>query len=464
MTIFYKKWVLPIALFFLVFQVGCSPENQQAAKPNIVLILIDDLGYGDVGCYGNITNLTPNIDRLAKEGIRLTDFHTNGPMCTPTRAALLSGMYQNRLGEKFEGPLSGKTQYDEGMPLEVVTMAEMLKNEGYATGMYGKWHLGYQEPFLPSSQGFDDFVGLGAGDGDHHSHIDRWGREDWKHNNTPAMEKGYCVDLITKHSSSFIKKNKDKPFFLYVAHLAIHFPWQGPNDPPHREKGISYENDKWGIIPDRENVLPHVKAMVEAVDQSVGEIINTLKELNLDQNTLVIFTSDNGGYIHYNHQLKNISSNGPLRGQKAEVYEGGHRVPFIAWWPEKINAGIESDETTMTMDLYPTFAELVSAEISKEKTIDGIKINSLLFENKSLPDRTLFWKMDDEIAVRKGPWKLVKIGDHPIELYNLDQDLSELNNLADVQVEISKNLWDAYQSWEKEVRESATNWEDKSPG
>ncbi|MCK5278289.1 MAG: sulfatase-like hydrolase/transferase, partial [Cyclobacteriaceae bacterium] len=329
----HKIWLFPITFIFFIVQFGCNSSIQKKVKPNIVLILIDDLGYGDLGCYGNTTNRTPNIDLLADEGIRFTDFHSNGPMCTPTRAALLTGMYQNRLGEKFDGPLSGKTQYDEGMPLEVVTMAEMLKKAGYSTGMFGKWHLGYKQPFLPANQGFDEFVGLAAGDGDHHSHIDRWGREDWWHNSSPTMEKGYSVDLITDHSKSFIENHKGEPFFLYMAHLAIHFPWQGPDDPPHRKKGVSYENDKWGIIPDRENVHPHVKAMVEAVDQSVGEIMNTLRELNLDDNTLVILTSDNGGYIHYNHKFKNISSNGPLRGQKAEVYEGGHRVPFIARWP-----------------------------------------------------------------------------------------------------------------------------------
>jgi arylsulfatase A len=311
------KTILSMSLYQIIFiffrlillaglLTRCSPGEVQKKNPNIVLILIDDLGYGDVGCYGNSTNLTPNIDRLAKEGMRFTDFHTNGPMCTPTRAALLTGMYQNRLGEKFEGPLSGKTQYDEGMPLEVVTMAEMLKKAGYATGMFGKWHLGYQEPFLPPNQGFDEFVGLAAGDGDHHSHIDRWGREDWKHNNTPAMEKGYSVDLITNHSKSFINNHKDEPFFLYVAHLAIHFPWQGPSDPPHREKGISYEIDKWGIIPNRENVSPHVKAMVEAVDSSVGEIINTLKDLNLDKNTILFFNSYIVVYINKKNNFKNF--------------------------------------------------------------------------------------------------------------------------------------------------------------
>ena len=454
----HKIWLFPITFIFFIVQFGCNSSIQKKVKPNIVLILIDDLGYGDLGCYGNTTNRTPNIDLLADEGIRFTDFHSNGPMCTPTRAALLTGMYQNRLGEKFDGPLSGKTQYDEGMPLEVVTMAEMLKKAGYSTGMFGKWHLGYKQPFLPANQGFDEFVGLAAGDGDHHSHIDRWGREDWWHNSSPAMEKGYSVDLITNHSKSFIKNHKNEPFFLYMAHLAIHFPWQGPDDPPHRKKGVSYENDKWGIIPDRENVHPHVKAMVEAVDQSVGEIMNTLRELNLDDNTLVILTSDNGGYIHYNHKFKNISSNGPLRGQKAEVYEGGHRVPFIARWPGKIHQGIESSEITLTMDLYPTFAELAGAELSNGQAMDGMNLSSLLFEEEKLPDRTLYWKMDDKIAVRQGPWKLVKIGDQPHELYNLDVDLSESKDLANRKVDIAEDLWAKYLNWEEEVKDSAKKW------
>lgn len=430
---------------------GCNSKTPDGTKPNIVLILIDDLGYGDINCYGNKSNLTPNIDQLAAEGIRLTDFHSNGPMCTPTRAALLTGRYQNRLGVNFEGPLSGKTQYDEGMPLEAVTIAETLKSAGYATGMFGKWHLGYHEPFLPTNQGFDEFRGLGSGDGDHHSHINRWGREDWWNNNQLEMEDGYSIDLITDHSKTFIQKHQGEPFFLYMAHLAIHFPWQGPNDPAQREKGKSYENDKWGIIADRENVQPHVKAMVEAIDGSVGEIIKTLKVLNLDENTLVIFTSDNGGYIHYNQLFKNISNNGPLRGQKAEMYEGGHRVPFIARWPGKINPGITSDATAMTMDLYPTFASMAGVENLEAHSLDGIDLNSMLITNQKLPDRTLFWKRGNELAVRKGPWKLVKDGDQPSELYNLDMDLGESENVSKNHEAILKSLTEKYTKWEKEM-------------
>jgi arylsulfatase A len=449
--------LISIAFLFTILN-SCNFTNQPSKKPNIILILIDDLGYGDLGCYGSKSNFTPHIDQLAKEGMKFTDFHSNGPMCTPTRASLLTGMYQNRLGEMFEGPLSGKTQYDKGLPLEAVTIAELLHGAGYQTGMFGKWHLGYQSPFLPTNQGFDEFRGLTAGDGDHHSHIDRWGREDWWKNDSLAMESGYSVDLLTSYSVDFIKRNKDEPFFLYLPHLAIHFPWQGPEDPPHRKKSKTYEDDKWGIIPDRSNVHPHVKAMVESVDQSLGKIMTTLKDLKLDKNTLVVFTSDNGGYIHYNNEFLNISSNGKLRGQKAEVYEGGHRVPFIAWWPEKINAGSSSDQTVMSMDLYPTFAQLANIESYGNQPVDGISLTGLLFENARLPVRTLFWKMDDEVAVRQGPWKLVKPGDFPAELYHLDQDLAESQDLSKQNTQLSKDLWSAYLSWKKEIRQTALKY------
>ena len=434
-----------------LFIQSCYSTKEKSDRPNIILFLIDDLGYGDLGCYGNTLVSTPHIDKLASEGMRFTDFHSNGPMCTPTRAALLTGKYQNRFGEKFEGPLSGKTQYDEGLPLEAVTMPEMLKEAGYATGMFGKWHLGYKEPYLPTNQGFDEFVGLAAGDGDHHSHIDRWGREDWWQNDEKKMEAGYSVDLINDHSKSFIRRHRDRPFFLYIAHLAIHFPWQGPNDPAHRRAGTTYENDKWGIIPDRNYVFPHVKSMIEAVDKSVGEIMRTLETLNLEENTLVIFTSDNGGDIHYNQMFHHISSNGPLRGQKAEVYEGGHRVPMIARWSGKIRAGVKSDGSAMTFDLLPTFLEIAGVKSEHVNDLDGLNLSRHFLDQEPLLERTLFWKMDDEIAVRQGPWKLVKLGGHPAELFNLDIDLGEGNNLLKEKEEIAEQLMKKYQKWEIEV-------------
>ena len=440
-----------LLLFFFIFILYACTHYEESPQPNIIYIMIDDLGYGDIGCYGSKINNTPNIDRLAAGGKLFTDFHTNGPMCTPTRVSLLTGMYQHRFGEKFERAISGKSDYHDGLPNEAITIPEMLKKVGYKTGMYGKWHLGYHPPFLPTNQGFDEFIGLGAGDGDHHTHIDRWGRKDWWLNDKLKFEEGYATDLITKHSIEFIKKNKDHPFFLYVSHLSVHFPWQGPSDPPHRIEGTDYTNDKWGIIPDKSNVSPHVKEMIESVDNGVGMIMSTLSELGLEKNTIVIFTSDNGGYTHYAESHFNISSNGLLRGQKTEIYEGGHRVPFIAYWPDKISAGSKNDEVLMSMDMFPSFMELVGIDYTDDLQLDGINILPQLFENKKLSKRAVCWKIGDEKAIRKGKWKLCMVGNDNIELYDLSSDIGEKNNIAPENPEIVTQLIVDYEKWEDEV-------------
>ena len=428
----------------------CS-TNGISQKPNIIFIMIDDLGYGDIGCYGSTVNKTPNIDSLARSGMIFRDYHSNGPMCSPTRASLMTGMYQHRLGEMFEGALSGTNEYDKGLPLETYTLADALKESGYATGIYGKWHLGFQPPFLPVNHGFDEFIGLGSGDGDHHTHIDRSGRNDWWHNNQLEMEAGYSTDLITGHSIDFIKAHSRQPFFLYFSHVSIHFPWQGPNDPPHRVEGIDYADDKWGIIPDKNNVSPHVKAMVESIDLGVGRIMQTLQDLDLKENTLVIFTSDNGGYRHYGKSHFNISSNGPLRGQKSQVYEGGHRVPCIASWPGTIPAGDVSDETIMTMDMFPTFVDLARADIPTNLYLDGISLVPHLLHNAAVPERAVCWKIDNIRAIRKGNWKLCLIGNTDPELYNLSNDIGETNNCAADNPELVQQLMKEYSAWEQDV-------------
>lgn len=428
----------------LVWAAACAPSG--ALRPNFVLILADDLGFADLGVYGSQRNRTPHLDRMASEGLRFVDFHSNGPMCTPTRAALLTGQYPQRFGANFESALSGIEDYGTGLPHEARTIAELLGEAGYATGMFGKWHLGYQPPFLPGDQGFGEFRGLASGDGDHRSHIDRSGRKDWWRDSEIAMEEGYSVDLITKHSIDFIERHRGEPFFLYVAHLAIHFPWQGPLDPAYRVEGGNYHNlSKLGQLTSRD-VSAQVSQMVKAVDASVGAILEALREQGLERSTLVFFTSDNGGYRTYQGGYHNISENGRLRGQKTDLYEGGHRVPAIARWPGRVGPGI-SHELAATFDLAPTFLEL--AGIAWEATaFDGQDLSPVLLHGAGLPPRTLFWRMRGRKAARQGRWKLVSHPEASPELYNLAEDLGESNDLSGAREDVVRAMAEALGKWE----------------
>ena len=435
----------------LLIEMLCGQQHDAAiaaVPPNVILIVADDLGYGDLGCYGSKTNRTPNIDRLAGVGQRFTDFHSSGPMCTPTRVSILTGRYQQRFGKLFDGPLSGETQRHLGLPDSAVTVAELLKSKGYATGCYGKWHLGFRTPHLPTDQGFDEFRGLLAGDGDHHSHIDRYGNEDWWHNDKSQMQSGYTTELLTKYSLDFIRRNQKQPFFLYLPHLAIHFPWQGPNDPPHREQGKDYKQDKWGIIPDRSNVASHVKAMVEAIDASTGQLVAELNRLELTERTLVIFTSDNGGYLTYGDDFRNISSNGDLRGQKGMLYEGGHRVPLIACYPGKVKAATTS-ALVHSNDLLPTICSVAGFEVADLQT-DGRSFWPLLKGQSGLEadfsNRTLYWRAGAEWAVREGPWKLV-FEQGKRELFHLGRDLGEHRDLAVAEPSMVQRLHRKWKRW-----------------
>ncbi len=450
------RFLMPAFSLLAVLLLGSYSGTVAAeAKPNIVLIVADDLGYGDPGCYGGANN-TPHIDRLAEDGLRFTDFHSAGAMCSPTRASILTGRYPQRFGQIFDAALSGTTQRNLGLPLKAITIAEVLKEAGYTTSCFGKWHLGYQMALLPTNQGFDVFRGLVSGDGDFHTQIDRSGNEDWWHNDRIQMDEGYTTDLLTRYSVDFIAAHHDEPFFLYLPHLAIHFPWQGPEDPPHRTAGRSWHKDKWGVIPDRGNVRLHVEAMIESLDDSVGTIIKALDQWKLTNDTLVIFTSDNGGYLTYGKDFRNISSNGHWRGQKAELYEGGHRVPFIVSWPGRIPPGV-SDQITHSNDLLPTILSLTEAD---PVPTDGIDLASLWIEGEALPRRDLFWRSRSQLAVRSGPWKLVglrKEGAKP-EFYNLDDDPGEQRNVATQHPTIVKKLRNAWSRWDANVNLSSMEY------
>jgi arylsulfatase A-like enzyme len=431
---------------------GCTSNSRRLRgiasgdKPNIILILADDLGYGDVGCYGSKVINTPYIDALAKGGMRFTDFHANGPMCSPTRAAVLTGRYQQRCG--IEGVLSVKSNRDTGMAPEEVTFAEVLNGAGYATACLGKWHLGYRVPFIPVNQGFDTFRGFMAGGSDYHSHINRSGEPDWWKDDKLVPEKGYSTDLLTDHAIRFIKQNKDRPFCVYIPHQAVHFPFQGPNDEADRVIGGNYwSKAKYGRryddVKDRKAAY---KEMIESLDANVGRIVAVVNRLGLKKRTLIFFTSDNGAY-------RWVGSNLPCRGQKTDLWEGGHRVPTVAYWPGRIRPGTVTGETTMTMDLFPTMAAMAGAKLPNALKLDGVNLLPLLLEGRKLPERTLFWRFRRQHAVRKGPWKLlVRGGDQ--YLFNLDDDIGEEKNLLDAKPDIVDLLRAEFLAWEKDVTES----------
>jgi len=298
---------------------GCSVGESSKGitkRPNIILIMADDLGYGDVGCYGSKKIQTPNINALARGGVKFTDYHSNCPVCSPTRAALLTGRYQQRSG--IEGVIYAKGPTRQtGIALEEITFAEVLKKRGYATGIFGKWHLGYNVEFNPAKQGFDEFVGYVSGNVDYHSHIDGAGVEDWWKNCEKVPEEGYCTDLITKHGIEFIERHKDEPFCLYLPHEAPHYPYQGREDPPERLSGGRKGKKNKG-----NEITRAYKEMVEVMDEGIGRIVETVRRLGLERKTFIFFCSDNGATKR--------GSNGALSGYKGSLREGGHRVPPVA--------------------------------------------------------------------------------------------------------------------------------------
>lgn len=413
--------------------------------PNFVLIVIDDIGYNDLGIYGNQIHQTPNIDRLAMEGMIFTDFHSNGAVCSPTRASIMTGQYQQRTNVEHA---IGFTM-EEGMPLEKLTIAELLGEVDYTSGVFGKWHLGHVSIFGPNDQGFEQSR-ASNNTPDYHTHVSRVGELDWFKNHEPFEESGYLTDLVTHHSVRFINEKKNQPFFLFISHIAAHFPFQGPEDPPHRTLGNIWHDTKYGPLPESQYRRAY-KDMIEAVDKSVGEVVQTLDELKLRENTLIFITSDNGAYSW-------VGSNYPYRGQKGNLFEGGHRVPAIANWPGRIPPKSFTNATTMTMDLAPTFASIAGAQFPKEErdAFDGVDLSPVLFEQKNIEDRILFWRFinpyvnSHAYAVRNAGWKYI-VEDGKRFLFNLEMDQTESNNLVERYPLKAEEMETRYQEWLKDV-------------
>jgi arylsulfatase A-like enzyme len=428
-------------------------------RPNIVFIMADDLGYTDLACYGSKYYETPNIDLLATEGVRFTDGHTCGPNCQPSRAALLSGQYGPRTGvytvggiERFNWqsrplrPIDNVTK----LPLDKVTVADTLKKAGYATGMFGKWHLGNDADHHPSKRGFDEAI---ESSGVH-----------FNFKTDPQVEypEGqYLADFLTDRAVEFIEKHKGEPFFLYLPHFGVHGPHQAKPELIQRFKGKT---------PAGSHDDPTYAAMIASVDESVGRILETLDKHGLTENTLVVFTSDNGGVGGYESiglkKKDGVTDNAPLKGGKGTFYEGGHRVPFIFRWKGQIAAGRTDDTPIIGVDMYPTLVELASADVPPDYTLDGKSIAGLLTgEQKTIDRDALYWHFPGYLgasnnqwrtkpvgAVRVGDWKLIEnYEDGSLELYNLKDDLGETHNLAQSERERGQQLKAKLDAWRESV-------------
>lgn len=407
-------------------------------RPNIILIVADDMGYGDCSCFGSEAITTPNIDAIAKDGVRFTDFHSNGALCSPTRAALLTGRYQQRTG--IEGVISAANHRHVGLPLEEVTFADCLHDAGYRTAIFGKWHLGYEETFNPCRRGFDEFRGFVSGNIDYVSHIDQTGIEDWWQQDAKTSEDGYTTDLVTKHGLRFIEENQNRPFCLYLAHECPHYPYQGPHDAGYRTPG----NGK-PVNGPREDKAQAYKEMMACMDAGIGQIRDRVRRCGLEEDTLIFFFSDNGP--------SGPGSAGALRGKKGQIWEGGHRVPAAACWPGVIPAGGEIRTPCMGMDLFPTMLGVAGVTPPADRVLDGADILPVMKGAAMSIDRDLFWRTGGPRAVRRGKWKLVLDGseEEPRALFDLDADFSEFDNVIREHPELARVLADRIAAWEAEV-------------
>ncbi len=425
-------------LFFLLLVYTSAAQAND--RPNFVIIMVDDMGYAGVGCFGNPYFNTPQIDRLATEGMRLTDFHSSGTVCSPTRAGLLTGRYQQRAGiEAVIHPRRDHPEHRKGLQISEITFAEMLQSAGYATALIGKWHQGYvhnSENYHPQNHGFDEFIGYHSGNIDFVSHVGDHNKHDWWHGRNETNEDGYATDLINQYALDFIERNRDRPFCLYIPHLAIHNPVQVRGDPVRRTEEGGWK--RWKPRDESERIQKY-RGMTLPIDEGVGQIREKLVSLGLDHKTLVLFFSDNGAAAY-----DFPSSSAELRGNKGSVYEGGHKVPFIAWWPGRIEAGSESNTPSITLDIMPTLLSLAGVRSPVDCPLDGVDLSPSLLKRQALPERPLYWASlgnggNRAEAMRDGPWKLVvrhpkaspgSFENEQVELYRLNQDPSEKTDLA----------------------------------
>jgi arylsulfatase A len=436
-----------IALALLAIATASGPgQPAPTVRPNIVLIVADDLGYGDLGSYGAPDIRTPNLDRLAREGVRLTQFYANAPVCTPTRAALLTGRYQQRA--RLERPLDTNastpgTGLDIGLPATGRSLPQLMKNAGYATGLIGKWHLGFKPEFHPNRHGFDYFWGFLAGYIDWYKHIRGDGQPDLWENGTAIRHDGYLGHEVTSRAVAFVEKQAGGPFFLEVTYGAPHWPFQSP----HRASIAARRNGsmaQWPADVDAPSRQDYAE-IVEDLDAGIGRILEALEARGLASNSLVVFTSDNGGEW--------LSRNTPFFHRKDTVWEGGIRVPAIFRWPAALPAGRSLSQVGITMDLTVTIAALAGGATT-EPGFEGIDLLPILRGSAPPVERTLFWRVGQSTgaqrAVRSGDWKLLLDGSKQL-LFDVSRDLGEREDLAAQHPERVRALKGMIDAWEKDV-------------
>ncbi|GAB4566470.1 MAG: hypothetical protein Kow0047_17870 [Anaerolineae bacterium] len=423
--------------------------------PNFIIFLTDDQGYGDLSCMGATDFRTPHLDRLAASGVRFTDWYANSPVCSPSRASLLTGRYPGNAGVR--AILAGH-RTASGLPPEVPTLATALKPLGYQTAMFGKWHLGLADGCRPHDHGFDEWFGFLAGCVDYYSHIFYWGMADgrtnplhdlWENNREVFINGHYLTDLITERAVDYIRRaaRTGRPFFLYIPHNAPHYPMHAPK---------KYVDRFPHLAPDRRIMA----AMLSAVDDGVGAIMDELERQGILERTCIFFQSDNGPSRETRNWLDGREdpyyggTTGKLKGHKFSLYEGGIRVPAIMSWPEGIPAGQVISQPAAAMDIFPTFLKLAGGDPDRFE-LDGRDILPMVTEGAPSPHEYIFWEMERQTAVRSGPWKLVLNGQvvegapptDDVHLSNLETDMGERINLKDEYPQLTERLRACAEAW-----------------
>ena len=446
-------------LFFLVVVGLLAPfsltpisakEKQTQQRPNILLITADNLGYGDLGCYGNPVMKTPHLDKLAQQGVKLTDFYTASPTCTVSRATLLTGRYPQRIGLNHQ--LSADENYADGLRQSELLIPSYLKKQGYRTACFGKWNIGFSPGSRPTERGFDEFFGFAAGNIDYYHHFYA-GRHDLWRGLKEVFVEGYSTDLFADEACQFIDANQQRPFFIYLPFNAPHFPSQRNKQPGQGNEWQAPDSAfaAYGYSPQTKNPQERYRAVVTALDTAIGRVLKQLDQSGLRENTIVIWYSDNGAFMLKDRGLE-VASNKPLRDGGVTLWEGGIRVPAIVRYPGHIKPSTVNDAPLISLDILPTLISLAGGTLPADRKLDGQNMLPVFETPENAMPRMFFFQYRKYSAVRKGKWKLLRTKpNQPFMLFDLEQDLGETNNLAAKYPQIVTELSKAYQEWEREA-------------